>query len=248
MSLTPKDDALAGEVESLLATLHAHAHPTRAVAMAAYMRGQFSFLGIASVERRALSADWMRRKRSPAQVIALADQLLAQTPRECSYIATDLLRRHAKQLRVEDLAQLLAFAQRGAWWDVVDALVPTIAQLVRQHRKDTPRVLQAMDESLQHPDRWLRRVAILHQLGWRLDTDFARLSRDALHLAPEREFFIRKAIGWALRDYARWAPDTVRAFLLTHGQQFSPLSLREAGKHLGPIAVPPLDATESERA
>ena len=72
----------------------------------------------------------------------------------------------------------------------------------------------------------------LHQLGWRQDTDADRLFRYALHLAPEGEFFIRKAIGWALRDYARWQPEAVREFLQRHAGTLSALTRREAGKHL----------------
>jgi 3-methyladenine DNA glycosylase AlkD len=73
---------------------------------------------------------------------------------------------------------------------------------------------------------------MIHQLGWREDTDLARLYAYALRLAPEKEFFIRKAIGWAFRDLARWDPDGVRSFLNRHRAQFSGLTLREALKHL----------------
>lgn len=200
--------------------------------MAAYMRDQFVFLGVPSTPRRAISAPLLRAKRDRLAVLRLAGLLFEQTPRECHYVATDLLRRHAKHLSPQDLPTLMIWAEQGAWWDVVDALVPTIGQVVHTHRDTEPQVLRAMDEALVHPNFWRRRVAMLHQLGWRTDTDVERLWRYALHLAPEREFFIRKAIGWALRDYARWAPDAVRAFLREHGASLSPLSRREAAKHL----------------
>jgi 3-methyladenine DNA glycosylase AlkD len=90
-----------------------------------------------------------------------------------------------------------------------------------------------MDECLVHPDLWVRRVAMLHQLGWREQTDQERLFSYALTLAPEKDFFIRKAIGWALRDHARTRPDAVRAFLAQHADRLSGLTVREAGKHLG---------------
>ncbi|MEY4268768.1 MAG: hypothetical protein RIS90_3303, partial [Pseudomonadota bacterium] len=89
-----------------------------------------------------------------------------------------------------------------------------------------------MDAWLGHPNLWVRRVAMLHQLGWKAQTDQARLFRYALALAPETEFFIRKAIGWALRDHARTQPEAVRAFLAEHGLVLSGLTRREAGKHL----------------
>jgi 3-methyladenine DNA glycosylase AlkD len=73
---------------------------------------------------------------------------------------------------------------------------------------------------------------MLHQLGWRLDTDTTRLFGYATQLADEKEFFIRKAIGWALRDYARWNPQAVTDFLVEHRARLSGLTVREAAKHL----------------
>ena len=94
-------------------------------------------------------------------------------------------------------------------------------------------VQRPMDRCLSHSNLWVRRVAMLHQLSWKAQTDEALLLRYALALAPETDFFIRKAIGWALRDYARTRPDVVRAFLAQHAQALSGLTRREAGKHLG---------------
>jgi 3-methyladenine DNA glycosylase AlkD len=89
-----------------------------------------------------------------------------------------------------------------------------------------------MDAALHDESFWIRRIAMTHQLGWRLETDEARLFGYALRLAPEREFFIRKAVGWALRDYAKWAPQAVGGFVAAHRERLSPLTLREATKHL----------------
>ncbi len=88
-----------------------------------------------------------------------------------------------------------------------------------------------MDDAMRHTDFWLRRIAMLHQLGWRANTDAGWLFDAALALAQEDEFFIRKAIGWALRDYARHAPEDVVAFTIAHRQRLSLLSRREALKH-----------------
>ena len=88
-----------------------------------------------------------------------------------------------------------------------------------------------MDAALSHESLWIRRIAMTHQLGWRLETDTGRLFRYAENLAPEEDFFIRKAIGWALRDYARWNSRAVQKFLAESTQSFSALSVREACKH-----------------
>jgi 3-methyladenine DNA glycosylase AlkD len=90
-----------------------------------------------------------------------------------------------------------------------------------------------MDECLVHPHLWVSRMAVLHQPGWREQTDQDLLFHYALTLAPEKDFFIRKAIGWALRDHARIRPDAVRAFLTQHTDRLSGLTVRAAGKHLG---------------
>jgi 3-methyladenine DNA glycosylase AlkD len=105
-----------------------------------------------------------------------------------------------------------------------------IGRLLRAHR--TAGAQEAMDAALLDESFWIRRIAMTHQLGWRRETDEARLFGYALRLAPEREFFIRKAIGWALRDYAKWAPQNVRRFVDAHEDLLSPLTVREARKHL----------------
>ena len=89
-----------------------------------------------------------------------------------------------------------------------------------------------MDEAIADPDFWIRRIALLHQLGWREHTDAARLFSYCTALAHEKEFFIQKAIGWALRDYARHAPDAILEFTARNRALLSPLSYREANKHL----------------
>jgi 3-methyladenine DNA glycosylase AlkD len=79
---------------------------------------------------------------------------------------------------------------------------------------------------------WLRRIAIQHQLAFAKDTDAERLFQICLANAADPEFFIRKAIGWALRDYAHHDPKAVWRFLEQHGSRFSPLTLREARRYL----------------
>jgi 3-methyladenine DNA glycosylase AlkD len=90
-----------------------------------------------------------------------------------------------------------------------------------------------MDEAIDHDNMWVRRIALLHQLGWRDKTDSQRLFDYALKLGNEKEFFIQKAIGWALRNYARHAPNAVQEFIGQNKSRLAPLSVREAGKHLG---------------
>jgi len=97
-----------------------------------------------------------------------------------------------------------------SWWDSVDGLASVIGAVVKREKTTGQRV---MDHAVRSKNFWVRRVAMLHQLGWRGETDEPRLFSYAMQLAPESQFFIRKAIGWALRDYAKYAPAAVTGFL-----------------------------------
>ncbi|RSZ60954.1 DNA alkylation repair protein [Massilia atriviolacea] len=218
--------------EQMKTTLAALADPAQAARMSAYMRGQFAFHGVPTPARRAAIAPLVRSlKGADADVLLDAAAALWRAPqRECQYAAIDLLAAHAKRLDCAHIDALLALARQASWWDTVDALAVVTGTVVRADRAlRQPR----MDEAVRHADLWTRRVAMLHQLGWRADTDPARLFGYAARLAHEDDFFIRKAIGWGLRDYARHDPAAVRAFLLAQGEALSPLTRREAAKHLG---------------
>jgi 3-methyladenine DNA glycosylase AlkD len=129
----------------------------------------------------------------------------------------------------------------GAWWDVVDEVATHLVRDVLVGAPDVEglRLREwAGDEHL-----WLRRTAIISQVG-RQDALDQDLLTDAIepNLA-DRDFFIRKAIGWALRDHARVAPDWVRAFVDAHAGELSGLSRREALRHLSPAATPAVSPT-----
>lgn len=216
-----------------VATVEARLRPLadagRAVAMRAYLLDQFDFLGLPAPVRRQAVADLLRQCEAGGEaLLEIAHQLWARPEREFRYTAIDLLRRHHRRLDASHLPALQALLLRQPWWETVDGLAAVIGALL--HRQLAAQTV--IDDWLHHPDFWVRRVAMTHQLGWRLDTDAQRLFRYALQLAPETEFFIRKAIGWALRDYARWQPEAVRHFLHQHGAELAALSRREAGKHL----------------
>ncbi|HEY9102779.1 DNA alkylation repair protein [Chitinimonas sp.] len=221
--------------QAVQALLLPHADPARAADMRAYMRDQFDFLGLPTPLRRSLALPLLKAQaKQPAEALLAQAQALWLLPaREYQYVAVDLLARHHKRLDMTQLEGLLALVQQRSWWDTVDALASVVGDVVHAaSRTDVSAQLQ-MDAALRHPDLWVKRVAMLHQLGWRADVDERRLFDYALVLAPETDFFIRKAIGWALRDYARHAPDTVRAFLAQQGAVLAPLSVREAARHLG---------------
>lgn len=198
----------------------------KAGSMAAYMQGKFAFLGIQTPLRRQATVPILRA--FTGDPLGAAYQLWALPEREYQYVAVDLLRRHNRRLNGADLPGLEALVQQKSWWDSVDGLAPSIGAIVARE----PQQVARMDALLGAPDFWLHRVALLHQLDWKQKTDATRLFAYCLHCAGEKEFFIRKAIGWALRQYARTNPAAVRHFLDENREKLSGLSYREASKHL----------------
>ncbi len=219
-------------VELVESRLQPLADPARATPMRAYLRDQFPFLGVNTPARRHAVKTLPRLAADGAALLDIANLLWNKAEREYRYTAIDLLARHAKLLEVTDLPALQALALREPWWETVDGLSGVVSRVVHEARRNGEDAQPLMDDWLTHPVFWIRRIAMLHQLGWRLDTDQTRLFAYASRLAAEQEFFIRKAIGWALRDYARWNPEGVAAFLSANRATLSPLSVREAGKHL----------------
>ncbi|WP_460533022.1 DNA alkylation repair protein [Chitinimonas naiadis] len=221
-------------VDQVQALLRPVADPQRAGPMRAYMREQFPFLGLPTPVRRATLRPLLKAQTGAdaAALLRHAAALWALPEREYQYVAVDLLARHWKRLGMDDIDALLALVQQKSWWDTVDGLAGVVGDIVHAASLVDTNAQGSMDVALHHPNLWVRRIAMLHQLGWRADVDEQRLFHYARVLAPEPNFFIRKAIGWALRDYAHHAPATVRDFLAQQRALLSPLSLREAGKHL----------------
>ncbi|MFZ6765973.1 DNA alkylation repair protein [Undibacterium sp. Di26W] len=210
------------------------ADPARAQGMRAYMKNRFEFLGIPAPDRRKASVDIIRQLKTADadQLLVVATDLWGCKEREYQYLAVDILAKHYRRLGQKDVPALLALVQQKSWWDSVDGLAGVFGDLLRLHLTEDRKIQKTMDAALLHEDFWVRRIALLHQLGWREKTDVDRLCRYALALAAEDEFFIRKAIGWALRDYAWHDPAMIRAFLDQHKGQFSVLTQREAAKNL----------------
>jgi len=203
----------------------------RAAQAAAYMKGVAPFLGIPTPERRALSCtvlDGMPRP-TEADCTAIALRCWALPEREYHYFAADFLRRHAGRCSSGFLPVARRLVVTVPWWDTVDVLaVHVVGPLVAAD----PSLRCVMDEWIDDENLWVARTALLHQLRFRRATDSQRLFQHCLRRADHPDFFIRKAIGWALREYAKTDPDAVRDFVAGARDCLSPLSVREATKHL----------------
>jgi len=218
-------------VAELEATLRAAGDPERALGMRRYMRDQFAFFGVPTPERRAITRRVLDPlgSPSPGDLDAIGPLAWDVDEREMQYAAVDVLVRHVGIARPELLDVVSVLVTTKSWWDTVDALASNVVgPLVRRH----PELVATLDDWIAGDELWLARTAILHQLGYGADTDVDRLCRYSLAWASCTDFFARKAIGWALRQYARTDPDTVRHFLAEHDDVLSQLTVREASKHL----------------
>jgi 3-methyladenine DNA glycosylase AlkD len=208
----------------------------RAAGAKAYMRGKFEYLGIGTPQRRAAVAGLIRgfKPATAEELRAAALGLWEMREREYQYVAADLLIKYQAALTLDDLPWLLDLAQKKSWWDTVDCIVKVVGKIVR---RSGAKGVRAMDRAVKHGDLWVRRIAMLHQLGWRDECDTERLFRYAELLAAEKEFFIRKAIGWALRDYAWHDWRVVERFLSRSEGKFSGLTVREAEKNFTALRI-----------
>ncbi|WP_329015441.1 DNA alkylation repair protein [Streptomyces sp. NBC_00690] len=223
---------LADEVLERITTIYpAAAQPQRAAEASAYMKGVVPFLGIRTPARRALSRQVLEGLAPPDErdCTAIAIRCWRLPEREYHYFAVDYLRRYVGRCSSGFLPTVRWLLTTVPWWDTVDALAAhTVGPLVAAD----PALKTTMDGWIEDDDLWVARTALLHQLRYKQATDSERLFRYCLRRADHPDFFIRKAIGWSLREYAKTDPEAVRAFVGSAGDRLSPLSVREALKNL----------------
>ncbi len=212
--------------------LAAAADPGRAPKMQAYMKSKMPYLGVAVPTVRSVTKAAARR-HPPGSASELGASAAAlwrgATYREHRCAAVELTSLPLADGALELVALYEEMIVTGAWWDHVDAVAPRIGRLLRAHPATLRPLVLAWS---QDRDRWLRRTSIIAQLGARDRTDVELLAEVIDANASDEDFFVRKAIGWALRDYARTEPEWVRTFVDARAEVLSSLSRREATKHL----------------
>ncbi len=215
--------------DSALDLLLPAADPRIAAEMAAYTRNKFRFLGIHTPERRARCKGMLRQMKASGNTDWEFVQSSWDNPyREMQYVATDYLHAVQERMTPADMERIEGLIRTKSWWDTVDSLHGVAGHIALRHT-EANRTLLAWSN---HEDIWLRRAAIDHQIGRKKRTDPALLETILCNNFGTGEFFIDKAIGWSLRDYAKTDPAWVRAFIDRHRERMAPLSLREAAKHL----------------
>ena len=205
---------------------------SKAVKMAAYMKNIVPFFGVSSEPRRAIYNDW---KNSLPTCLSsdhrwnIVFELWEQEERELHYVAVDWINSwNVKSLQVEDANQLRIILQSKSWWDIVDPLASNfLGKLLIKFPEVKNELIDNWSET---NDFWLHRSTIIFQLKYKQKTDLDLLSQQIKRFKSNKEFFIQKAIGWALRDISKWNPVWVKNEI--ESQQLIGLAKREASKYL----------------
>jgi 3-methyladenine DNA glycosylase AlkD len=222
-------------VERLRGDLATNADPAAAVEMQRYMKSAMPFRGVAKPARERLleAAVAAHPVADAAELDAVVRELWDGAEfREERYLALSLTghRRHVAWLAPSWVPLLRHWIVTGAWWDFTDEIASRrIGPLLRAHPAELRPVVRAW---ITDADRWLRRTSVICQLQARAATDTALLTEAIEANLTDPDFFLRKGIGWALRQHSRTDPEWVRTFVADH-PDLSPLSRREALRHLG---------------
>ena len=215
-------------VEELVKELKALANPDDAVAMKAYMKNKFEFLGVKTLARRKLTKTFFKQGTDFVIDWNFINEAWNNPYRELQYTALDYLEIRKKLLTPSDLPRLKKLAQTKSWWDTIDFLDRLVGSIIARF-PETKEIIVAWscDE-----DIWLRRLAIDYQLLRKEKTDTELLEKILVNNLGRTEFFINKAIGWALRDYSKTNPDWVKDFIERYRVEMAALSIREGSKYL----------------
>ncbi len=216
------------KVEDILQGLKEVANPEDAIHMKAYMKDQFEFLGVKTPVRRQVSKIFFKKNHKSTIDWKFIHQAWENPYREMQYVVLDYLKLKQKFLTSNDLPKIKKLAQTKPWWDTIDFLCRSVGFICLHYPETKKFVLEwSRDE-----DFWLRRLAIEHQLLQKEETDVQLLEQILVNNLDQFEFFINKAIGWALRDYSKTNPDWVREFIEKYKDRLSKLSIKEGSKYL----------------
>ena len=204
------------------------ADPVKSASMKAYMKGKFDYFGISSPERKTIQREWFNTIKGldTWDVVYL---LWDQPERELQYVAADLLKKlPLKAYDVDDYKKLEELITTKSWWDTVDGIASNnVGRYFQAHPNMIEKVIKRWRQS---DDMWLNRTTLIFQLKYKEETDFELTKDLIIQFLPVKEFFIQKAIGWALRQYSKSNPDAVREFIET--LELSTVAKREAWKYI----------------
>ncbi len=203
--------------------------PELARQMESYMRNKFKFYGLKTPERRKSYHDLIKLEKANKKIDwKFLDQAWADEHREAQYFVCDYLIALEKYLKFEDIDHIFNYVKSILWWDTIDSLIKPIGKIgLRDDRVNDLMLAWSKDD-----DFWVRRVAIEHQLLRKEKMNVELLNAILENNLGSSEFFINKAIGWALRDYSKTNPDWVKTFISKHHTEMATLSIKEGSKYL----------------
>lgn len=205
------------------------ANEENAKPMAAYMRNQFKFYGIKTIERQSVYKEVIKRDKKAGIIDwALLNLCFDDEYREFQYFVMDYLKALKRYLTFDDIPRLYRYIKNKQWWDTIDGLDRIIGNIAFTDERVNALMLKWSTDK----DFWIRRVAIDHQIGRKEKTNEVLLEAILVNNFGGKEFFINKAIGWSLREYSKTNPSWVNSFIEKYRSRMSALSIREASKYI----------------
>lgn len=213
----------------LITDLEENRNELLAESMSKYMQDKFRFLGVRGATRTEIYKKYFPDARKTKTIDwDFVENCWNKEEREFQYVVVYYLKAMQKFLKREDISRLKYLIVTKSWWDTVDLLAKVVGSLIiRIEGYD-----QIMLEWSKDSNIWLRRVAILYQLSLKDKVDKQVLDKILVNNLGDSEFFINKAVGWALRDYSKYNPEWVREFIKKNKENMANLSIREASKYI----------------
>ena len=206
-----------------------HKNEEQARQMSKYMLNKFEYIGIKTPERRKIFKNFFKEYKNKEKIDwEFVNKCWENKYREFQYVAADYLKNMKDKLTIDDIPKLKRLILKKSWWDTIDNLDMTIGALALKDSNVNKILLEwSLDENI-----WLRRIAIDHQLLRKEKTNTELLEKILKNNLGQNEFFINKAIGWALRDYSKTNPEWVKNFIEKNKEKMAKLSIKEASKYL----------------
>ena len=206
-----------------------HKNEEQAQKMSKYMLNKFEYIGIKTPERRKIFKNFFKEYKNEEKIDwEFVNKCWENKYREFQYVAADYLKNKKDKLTIDDIPKLKQFILKKSWWDTIDNLDMTIEALALKDSNVNKILLEwSIDENI-----WLRRIAIDYQLLRKEKTNTELLEKILKNNLEQTEFFINKAIGWALRDYSKTNPKWVKNFIEKNKEKMAKLSIKEASKYL----------------
>ena len=206
-----------------------HKNEEQAQKMSKYMLNKFEYIGIKTPERREIFKNFFKEYKNEEKIDwEFVNKCWENKYREFQYVAADYLKNKKDKLTIDDIPKFKQLILKKSWWDTIDNLDMTIGALALKDSNVNKILLEwSLDENI-----WLRRIVIDHQLLRKEKTNTELLEKILKNNLGQTEFFINKAIGWALRDYSKTNPKWVKNFIEKNKEKMAKLSIKEASKYL----------------